>query len=193
MGQSQLAQLRRPVNEMLMGHGSTLTTREMFQTLIAMLSVESAWCDHLSDLLKKKQKVIIAGDVENLEKMTSEESRLAKQLGEKVHERMQLIRSIPEQQGLDLTEPPRMSHLKPFVPKDLLNTFNSLIRQTEVVAKQIKEINQQNEFLLRASMDYAQGMITMLYRYHGKGMTLYDTRGVAGQHSADTRLLDRKA
>jgi len=42
MGQSQLAQLRRPVNEMLMGHGSTLTTREMFQTLIAMLSVDAA-------------------------------------------------------------------------------------------------------------------------------------------------------
>lgn len=192
MGQALTAQLRRPVDEMLIGHGSTLTTREMFQTLIAMLSVESAWCVHLRDLLNQKQKVIIAGEIENLEKITSEESRLAKQLGEKVHERVQLIHRISDACSLNLAEP-RMSHLKSFVPKDLLVSFNSLIKQTEIVAKQIKAINQQNEFLLHASMDYAQGMIALLYRFHGQGMTLYDTRGIAGQHSADTRLLDRKA
>lgn len=192
MRQSETAFLRKSVDEMRTGQNANLATREMFQSLIAMLSVESAWCDQLRDLLKKKQKVIIAGDVEDLERITGEESRLSKQLGEKVYERVRLISRIAETFGLELLEP-RMSHLKPLVPRDLLYSLDQLIKQTEATARQIKEINQQNEYLLRASMEYAQGMITLLYRYHGNGMTLYDTRGITGKHSADTRLLDRKA
>ncbi|MCF7800544.1 MAG: flagellar protein FlgN [Candidatus Marinimicrobia bacterium] len=191
MGQAKTNQLLKPVDEFINDQGSTLTTHEMFQTLISMLSVELMWCNRLQDIVLKKQQVIIAGNVDELDRITGEEGLLTNQLGDRVKERAGLMKKIATCHGREMSEP-RLRYLEALVPRDLSPALSKLIKQTETVAHQITETNQQNEYLLRASMDYARGMINLLYRQQGSDMTLYDTRGITDKNSTDTCLLDRK-
>ena len=156
-----------------------------------MLSVESVWCTRLRDLLVEKQRVIIAGKIVELDRITAEEELLAKQLGEKVSERAELMGKITRSYELDLSKP-QLSILKTLAPRDLVPALSRLIKQTEAAAHQITETNRQNEYLLQASLDYARGMIDLLYNYQVQDMTLYGPRGIAGKYPADKRLLDRK-
>lgn len=192
MGRSETTELLKTGGKVISGQDSTLTSHEMFQTLISMLSVELTLCRQLRDLVVEKQQVIIAGNVEQLDQITGKEGRLAKVLGDKVKERAGLMNHIAVSYGLELAEP-RLSYLMALVPPDLASRLSQLIEQTGAAAHQITETNQQNEFLIKASMDYARGMINLLYHHQGQEMALYDTRGLTDKRAADTRLLDRKA
>ena len=169
----------------------TPSVRDYFLTLSSLLSVEREWCQRLDTLLNQKQHAIISGAVKELTLLSAEETQLARQISNQVRERSKVMRQIGGCYGLEM-ELPRLTTLVALAPQDLQKKLKLQAEDNRALALKIRDNNKQNEFLLKASVEFAQGMIDLLYQHQVKGITMYDPRGIAGKNSADNRLLDRK-
>lgn len=164
-------------------------TQVMFESLLNLLTKEQDLYDRLCRILEQKQQAIVDGNVDFLKQYTVEESALASKIGNRVEQRSELVHRIADHYHLEVDEP-RLSVIRALAPSDIAAQLQVITEKLEAVLRFMTHINQQNDYLLRASLDYTRGMIDLLYDYRKSDDKVYDPRGAADHHTADARLLD---
>jgi flagellar biosynthesis/type III secretory pathway chaperone len=139
----------------------------------------------LLETAKKKQQILISGEMNPLLGVLSEESKLIKKINELDTERAALL----GERGNDLT----LTELIQQQPDgDEKRELISLQKKLQALITEIKTENENNQQLLKQSLEFTQFMIEqMLPKSDGSGV--YSAKSDSKQKSGSVRLFDAKA
>ena len=126
----------------------------LVEVLIDTLTKEESEYVTLLDLSKKKTPVIVAGEVEKLQKITDEEQSVVDRLAALDTKRAEAMKDIAEVMNKDV-KTLKLSHLIEMLEKrpserDALRTLHDQLKAT---VGELRMINDQNRELIRQSLD----------------------------------------
>lgn len=134
----------------------------LMDNLLSVLEQENSEYEHLVELSKTKRRVIIDGDIPSLEKITDQEQDIAsniKNLENKREEVLNDMAIVLSKDAKDLT----LTNMIAFLDKQpeeqkKLEAIRAKLKDT---LGQMSDINQQNEVLLRQSIEMVEFDLTL--------------------------------
>ena len=126
----------------------------LVEVLIDTLTKEESEYVTLLDLSKKKTPVIVAGEVEKLQKITDEEQSVVDRLAALDTKRAEAMKDIAEVMNKDV-KTLKLSHLIEMLEKrpSERDALRALHDQLKATVGELRMINDQNRELIRQSLD----------------------------------------
>ncbi len=126
----------------------------LVEVLIDTLNKEESEYVTLLDLSRKKTPVIVAGEVEKLQKITDEEQSVVDRLAALDSKRAETMRDIADVMNRDVTTL-KLSHLIEMLEKrpSERDAIAALRDRLKATVGELKMINDQNRELIRQSLD----------------------------------------
>lgn len=139
----------------------------------------------LLDTAKKKQQILISGEITPLLAVLSEESRLIKKIKEADTSRTAVVEQMAPHHSL--------SELIDRQPDgDEKAEWTSIRNRLQHLFQEIEQVNQANQQLLQQSLTYTQHMIEQMLPV-SEGSGLYSPGSASKESSDSVRLFDAKA
>lgn len=129
----------------------------LMENLLTVLEKENSEYEHLVELSTAKRQVIIDGNVPGLEKLTDQEQDIASNIKNLENRREEIINDMAivlSKDAKDLTLTNMIAFLNK-QPKEQEKLKSIQIRLKETI-RQMEEINQQNEELLRQALEMVE-------------------------------------
>lgn len=131
-----------------------------------LIDVLGNLCDEYENLLglsRNKTPVIVAGNLEELSKITDEEQIVVSRINHLDHKRQEVVRDIAnvvnkDVEDLKLTSIIQMLEPRPVEQKNLSAVYDRL----RVIVEQVQRVNAQNKELLTSALEMVEFDINML-------------------------------
>ncbi|MFP3153736.1 flagellar protein FlgN [Lachnospiraceae bacterium ZAX-1] len=154
----------------------------LMEDLLVVLEKENSEYGHLVELSVRKRQIIIDGDVPSLEKITSEEQDIASDIKNIENKRLEIMNDIAivlskDPEELTLTNMIAFLNKQPKEQQRLME-LQSKLRDT---LKQMAGINQQNEALIKQSLEMVEFDLTLF-----KSMRQAPTTANYDKHAINT-------
>lgn len=141
---------------------------ELYQVLLEEISAYQ----YLVETIKQKQDAIISNQLEELENLTGVERLLVRKVENLVQAREQYLHKIS--QSSDGSVSLLLSQYIEQLNKQEQPRWRSIEQRIHRYVERIRRINLENQQLIRASLNYINGLVEMLYPHQEGG---YDALG----------------
>ncbi|RDU35913.1 hypothetical protein DRW41_15060 [Neobacillus piezotolerans] len=152
--------------------------------LLEVLQLLADLHNKLLDTAKRKQEILISGDIQQLLPLISEESKLLKRIKQAEEER---TRALGEDVNLSFS---RLIEQQP--EGDLKEKLKSILSVLQQRFEEIGRVNHLNQQLLEQSLTYTQYMINQILPA-SEGPGLYSAGANPKEMNESVRLFDAKA
>jgi hypothetical protein len=161
----------------------------IIEELIGVIAKEIEAFDELLQTLRAKQRAVVEGAVERLNKSVEEEGKLASQTKALEAERIERTKKLARELEMENANP----KLSEIVEKVEEKYAQRLAEQRELlrsVVQNIQNINKSNQYLLNYSLDYIEKSMQILLS--GDDSTnVYQKDGTVRQGATKNQLLDQ--
>lgn len=163
----------------------------MFKQLSSILGKSLDLHRQILALAEKKREVVISGQLDDLQSLLKEETRLLEQLGEVEQERLECVRQIVPTAG-DARQVTLSQLLEQMEERDR-QAIQTQMKELLRLIEQLKRENEQNETLVRESLQHVQHTLNVLttspaddYLYNPRQQSTTGSKNTSG-------IFDRKA
>lgn len=130
---------------------------KLYQVLLEEISAYQ----YLAETVKQKQDAIIKNQLEELENLTGVERLLVKKVENLVQAREQYLQKVVHSDEGSLTL--RLSQFIDQLSEQERPRWRSIERRIRHYVERIRRVNLENQQLIRASLNYINGLVEMLY------------------------------
>ena len=161
----------------------------IIEELIGVIAKEIDAFDELLKTLREKQRAVVEGAVERLNKSVEEEGKLTSQTKVLEAERIERTKKLARELDMENANP----KLSEIVEKVEEKYAQRLAEQRELlrsVVQNIQNINKSNQYLLNYSLDYIEKSMQILLSGNDSA-NVYEKDGTVRQRVTKNQLLDQ--
>lgn len=140
------------------------------------LEYEIELYERLSQIIIRKQQVLISGKVEQLRDLVYEEKELVGRARTALAERGEIIRTLLE--TYHLGPQVGIETLLQHFPPNLRERGRKVVAELMVLGKKIQSLNQENGVLINTTLNFIQDVFTLLYNQTGNPLRIYQQNGI---------------
>jgi len=144
--------------------------------LLAILEMEKAVYESLLVTLKRKQKAVITGAVDELRNLIMEEKEIIKNSVDAARARVDFISKFCIERNIKGTNIPLKDFIG-FSPEPEKNKMENIRYELKNILNEIKTVNRQNETLLHFSINHVQKMTNIFLHSGREEMNMYSIDG----------------
>jgi len=159
-----------------------------FDDLYDVLLKESSAYENLKELLEKKQKSIIIGDVSQIQDLTAKENVVIKQANAFSNNRVFILRKILAKFDKN-SKSISLSNLLEISGKSNELKWRTIKNKMNQVIDAIKRLNFENQQLLKTSLALVKDMVKVFFPVEKNNLRTYSIQGKVIQDSK-TKVLD---
>ncbi|MEA1962366.1 MAG: flagellar protein FlgN [Bacillota bacterium] len=168
---------------------------DLINEFITVLLRENSVLEQLIEISTEKQKMIILGQTEELDKLVQKEGIVVSNLGKLEDARFQYQIKLAQGWKLQAEELSSARLIEKMTPTHpgLLPDLKHQLEHLQEALRKLKDINNENNELLKMSLDYIE---EMQYLLGGEDAGTYSEKGLQSnpyQDRPSSSILDRKA
>lgn len=163
--------------------------KNMYETLCQSIKDEVLIYESMVGELKRKQKAIIEGEIDQLKEAVRAERDIAQEVLTLVDQRTAISKAISISLGLNPAEITLKKLLNNAEPNHEI-ILTEMRYQLKSNAHQISTLNQDNKYLLSASISHVRGLVNLFLQDDSKTDNRYEGTGMMTEPSDDHRVLD---
>ncbi len=172
-----------------MSEGDVMRLTEVYDRLRELLDVELSRYGELNEALEKKQRAIVAGDLEVIRECLGRESVCTKRALAAAEARTRFIAEMNVHRGRRADEPALGKFIDESPPphRDRLQARHRKLRES---LETVVRLNRENRRLLAVGLECVRGMIRLILGETDDEAELYDVTGAAPTGGAKSRILN---
>ncbi len=163
--------------------------RDMYQSLCQIINKEIELYENMIREMKNKQRAIIDGKIDNMKEAVLRERDISQRVMTHVKKRIALSQSIKTAVGIQ-QEDITLKQLIPHAELDHAAMLDKLQYQLKSSVYQISIINQENKYLLSASIENIHGLVNLFLKDDSTEDIRYEETGMITRPSDEYRVLD---
>jgi flagellar biosynthesis/type III secretory pathway chaperone len=161
----------------------------ILEELTAVMSKEIEAFNELLATLHEKQRAIVEGEIEQLNKSVQDEGKLARETRALEEERVERTRALAKK--LDIKNlNPRLSEIIQKVEKQYARRLQEQRDLLRSLVQKIHNLNQSNQFLLNYSLKFIEKTMEILLNGSDRA-SMYKKDGKLGKSLRRKRILDQ--
>ncbi len=169
---------------------NTLESQQCFQDLLTSLVAEVEVYEKLLELYERKQKAVVANDLDALRAVVHKEPVMLQRAERLALQRELRVRAVSAMMNtMDST--PTLGEIIDIAPVQLRTRLKELRQQLRANVVQITRANRQNEFLINSALEMTTSMIdTLLREKEITTSTIYQGNGETTAKDTGQRMID---
>ncbi|MCG8606985.1 flagellar protein FlgN [bacterium] len=161
----------------------------IIEELIAVIAKEIEAFDELLQTLRKKQRAVVEGAVERLNKSVEEEGKLANQTKALEAERIERTQKLAQELEMENANP-KLSEIIEKVEEKYAQRLTEQRELLRSVVQNIQNLNKSNQYLLNYSLNHIEKSMQILLSGHD-AVSVYRKDGTVQQGVTKNQLLDQ--
>ncbi|MBN2280391.1 MAG: flagellar protein FlgN [Candidatus Marinimicrobia bacterium] len=153
-----------------------MSQHDQYIELITILESEKTVYENLLETLKKKQKAVVRGDVENLRNLIMQEKEIIKKSEKAAQNRVDFINHFCKEKNIKGTDIPLKDFIG-FSPKPEKQKMENIRYDLKNILNEITKVNRENETLLHFSINHVQKMTNIFLHAGREEMNMYSMNG----------------
>ena len=158
------------------------------EELIVIISKEIEAFNQLLKTLREKQRAIVEGEIERLNKSVHNESELANQTKSLEAQRIERTKALAEKLSLNNLNP-RLSEIIEKVEEKYAQRLKEQRDLLRSLVQNIQNLNKSNQYLLNYSLEFIEKSMELLLSGH-ETVTLYQKNGKIQKDVKKHKILD---
>ena len=164
-------------------------TNETLAQLVENLAQELKLYILLEETIRNKQQSIVQGNVNEMRELVEREQTLLLEAQGISEQRQLSVNAVAE--NIDtLPANPALKDIIPRVPEVVSIKLAGIRQDLRAVLQRIARLNQENGFLLSASLEHVRSMVHLFLRFDPNPQNVYDVNGAIAQQEVDHNVLD---
>lgn len=133
---------------------------KLIRLMTDLLEEEYKLYGHLLTLSRRKQDILVTGDIKNLDQITKQEEQIIRQVGRIEGERVGATAELAREIGIPEAEM-TLARVIPFVSPETRDRLEDYHRRMIATLGEIDKVNEQNSQLIKQSLSYIDFVINL--------------------------------